>query len=101
MDPFENHTFQPRLVMRRGDMATAVRRLVTMVAPTNPALRKRIAEQPKIADMPPTHLVYPAAAVAVASGVMPLVEGHRFVVDRPVTGADAVDVIDRLTQLFR
>ena len=32
MDPFENHTFQPRLVIRRGDLATAVRRIVTMVA---------------------------------------------------------------------
>ena len=100
MDPFENHTFQPRLAIRRGDLATAVRRIVTMIAASNPALRKRIAEQPKIADMPATHLVYPAASVAVSSGVMPLVEG-RFEVGRPVTGAEAVAVIDRLQALSR
>jgi len=101
MDPFENHTFQPRLAMRRGDVATAVRRLVALAAPTNPALRKRLAQPPRIADMEPTHLVYPAAADAVASGVMPLLEGDRFDVNRPVTGGEAVDVINRLAQLVR
>jgi tetratricopeptide (TPR) repeat protein len=101
MDPFENHTFQPGQLVRRGDLATAVRRIVTALAATNPPLRKRIAVQPKIADMPPSHLVYPAAAVAVASGVMPLVDGERFDVNRPVTGAEAVAVIDRLQALSR
>jgi tetratricopeptide (TPR) repeat protein len=101
MDPFENHTFQPRLVIRRGDLATAVRRVVTMAAATNPALRARIAAQPRIADMPTTHLVYPAAAVAVASGVMPLVEGDRFEVNREVSGAEVVSAVERLQALIR
>jgi tetratricopeptide (TPR) repeat protein len=101
MDPFENHTFQPGLVIRRGDLATAVRRVVAMAASANAALRKRISAQPKIADMPATHLVYPAAAVAVASGVMPLLEGDRFEVNREVTGAEAVSTVERLQALLR
>jgi tetratricopeptide (TPR) repeat protein len=101
MDPFENHTFQPAVVIRRGDLATAVRRVLTMASATNPALRTRMAGQPTIADMPPTHLVYPAAAAAVAAGVMPLVDGMRFDVSRPVTGAEAVDVVNRLQALLR
>lgn len=101
MDPFENHTFQPGLVIRRGDLATAVRRVVTMAATTDPALRARIAAQPRIADMPTTHLVYPAAAVAVASGVLPLVDGDRFEVNREVTGAEAVSAVERLQALIR
>lgn len=101
MDPFENHTFQPRLVIRRGDLATAVRRVVTMAATTDPALRARVAAQPRIADMPTTHLVYPAAAVAVASGVMPLVDGDRFEVNREVTGAEVVSAVERLQALIR
>lgn len=101
MDPFENHTFQPRLGMRRGDVATAVRRLLALAAPGNAALRKRLAQPPKIADMPPAHLVYAAAADAVASGVMPLLEGDRFEVDRPVTGAEILAIIDRLQTLLR
>ena len=101
MDPFENHTFQPQLVMRRGDAATAVRRLVGLAARSSAPLRKRLAQQPKIADMPPTHLVYPAAADAVASGVMPLLEGDRFEVNRQVTGAEAVSIVERLQALVR
>jgi|RhiMethySRZTD1v2_1073278.scaffolds.fasta_scaffold47498_5 tetratricopeptide (TPR) repeat protein len=101
MDPFENHTFQPRLVIRRGDLATAVRRIVMLEAAANPALRQRISAQPAISDMPTSHLVYPAAAVAVAAGVMPLIDGSRFEVNRPVTGAEALEVIGRLQALSR
>ena len=101
MDPFENHTFQPRLAMRRGDVATAVRRLVALAASANAALRKRLAQPPKIADMPPTHLVYQAAADAVAAGVMPLLEGDRFEVNRPVTGSETADIVNRVAALFR
>ena len=101
MDPFENHTFQPGLGIRRGDLATAVRRVLMMASATNPVLRTRLAEQPPIADMPASHLVYPAAAAVVAVGVMPLVDGMRFEVNRPVTGAEAVDVINRLQALLR
>jgi tetratricopeptide (TPR) repeat protein len=101
MEPFENHTFQPRAQVRRSDLAAAVNRLVTLLAARNPALRKRIAERPKVADMSTGHLSYPAVAVAVASGVMPLLDGGRFQPGRAVNGAEAVDVIDRLLALAR
>ena len=101
MEPFENHTFQPRLALRRGDVATSVRRVVALAATNNAALRKRLAQRPKIADMPPTHLAYQAAMDAVASGVMPLLEGDRFEVNRPVTGAEATEIVNRLAALSR
>lgn len=99
IEPFENHTFQPRAQVRRGDLAAAVSRVVTLLAQQKPALRKRIAERPRIADMTAGHLTYPAAAVAVASGVMPLLPGDRFQVNRAVTGAEATETIDRLRAL--
>ena len=39
-------------------------------------------------------------AVAVASGVMPLLDGERFGVSRPVSGAEAVDIIGRVRSLM-
>jgi hypothetical protein len=101
IEPFENHTFQPRAQVRRSDLAAAVNRIVTILASRDPALRKRIAERPKIADMSAGHLSYPAVSVAVASGVMPLLDGGRFQPGRSVTGAEAVDVVDRLRVLAR
>ena len=101
IEPFENHTFQPRAVVRRGDLAAAVNRVVTLLAPRDPALRTRIAERPRIADMAEQHLSYPAVAVAVASGVMPLLDGGRFQVNRVVTGAEAGEVVERLRALVQ
>jgi tetratricopeptide (TPR) repeat protein len=101
IEPFENHTFQPRASVRRGDLAAAVSRIVTALAAGNPALRKRIAERPKIADMSPGHLSYPAVSLAVASGVMPLLDGGRFQAGRGVGGGEAIEVIERLRALAR
>jgi Tfp pilus assembly protein PilF len=101
IEPFENHTFQPRTQVRRGDLAAAVSRVVTLLASGDPALRKRIAARPAIADMTPTHLSYSAAAVAVSSGVMPLLDGGRFQVGRVVTGAEAVEIVERLRAIAR
>jgi hypothetical protein len=99
---FPNHTFQPRGRVRRGDLAAAVSRLVLLAAAD--AAERRDAwttARPKIADMAPGHLSYPAVSVAVASGVMPLDEGDRFAVTRPVSGAEAIDVVERVAALAR
>lgn len=99
LEAFPNHTFQPRTRVRRADLATAVSRVVTLMANASPALRVHLTAKPAIADMAPGHLNYPAASVAVSAGVLPLLEGNRFQVGRAVSGAEAVAAIDRLQTL--
>jgi hypothetical protein len=99
MDPFANHTFQPRTRLRRGDLAMVVSRLLGLIAARDPDLRARLAQRPVIADMTPRHTQYAAAAAAVASGVMPLLAGDRFQVGQAVTGAEAVEALDRVRAL--
>jgi tetratricopeptide (TPR) repeat protein len=99
LEPFENHTFQPRQRVRRADLAGAVRRLAELVAERDAALKARLAQRPKIADIGPAHLNYPAVSVAVASGIMPLLDGDRFQVSRAVTGAEAIEVVDHIRRL--
>jgi len=99
MDPFENHTFQPRTRVRRGDLAVAVSRLLSLVAARDPDVRARLAKRPAIADITPTHVQYDAVVAAVASGVLPLLQGDRFVVAQQVNGAEAVEAIDRVRAL--
>jgi tetratricopeptide (TPR) repeat protein len=99
MDPFENHTFQPLARVGRGDLAVAVSRLLSVVAARDPEVRTRLAKRPVIADMTPRHVQYAAVLAAVASGVMPLLPGDRFLVAQQVTGAEAVDAIDRVRAL--
>jgi Tfp pilus assembly protein PilF len=100
IEPFENHTFQPRAQVRRGDLAAAVSRVLTLMAGRDPALRKKLAERPRISDMSTGHLRYSAAAASVASGVMPLLDG-RFQVNRAITGAEATETIERLRALAK
>ena len=99
IEPFENHTFQPGAAVRRGDLASAVSRLLALVASSDQAVRSRLGQRPAIADVPQRHLQYEAVSAVVAVGVMPLVESDRFDVGRPVSGEEAVQVIDRVRAL--
>ena len=99
MDPFANHTFQPGARVTRGDLAGAASRVVALIAASRPDLRPRLVERPQIVDMAEGHLSYPAVSVAVASGAMPLLDGGRFETARPVSGAEALDVVARLRAL--
>ena len=99
IDPFANHTFQPGTLITRADLAGAVSRVVAVIAARRPEIRPRLAERPQIADMAAEHLSYPAVSVAVASGVMPLLDGGRFQVVRFVSGAEAIDVVARVRAL--
>ena len=98
LDPFTNHTFQPRGPVRRAELATAASRIVALVSARGGAQPSGAASRPVIADMNPTHLDYPAASRVVAAGVMVLVSG-RFLPARPVSGAEATETVERLRRL--
>ncbi len=100
MEPFSNHAFQPRAVVRRVDLAQAVVRLLSRIAADNPAEAKTWeAARGKFSDLAPGHLAYPAASAAVASGVMGVEADAAFQPSRPVTGAEAVESIAKLEVL--
>jgi tetratricopeptide (TPR) repeat protein len=95
MDPFDNHTFQPRAAVARADLALAVTRLLGQLA-SDAQIRTWQNARQRFSDIPPSHLAYPAASVAVASGVLPRTPDESFQPSRPVTGAEASQAIERL-----
>ena len=98
IDPFANHTFQPDLVVRRVDLAQAVVQLLTRVA--SPAeLRSWQTSGRAFSDLSTGHLAHPAALVAVASGVMTAGPGDAFGPAASVSGAEAVEAIERLESM--
>jgi tetratricopeptide (TPR) repeat protein len=102
MEPFPNHTFQPNATVSRGDLAQAVSRVLSLIGTEKPRLAARWRDpRPKFADIGPTHLMYPAAARAVSSGVMAPLEGDTFQLTRPATGPEARDVVSKLEVLAR
>jgi tetratricopeptide (TPR) repeat protein len=95
MDVYPNHTFQPRSVVRRVDLAQVVSRVLAVAGVE---AQKAAGNRPAIADVGPDHLRYKDVAAAVGSGVMTL-DGTAFRPSRIVSGAEAVDVIQKLERL--
>lgn len=91
MDVYPNHTFQPGATVRRGDLAQAVGTILDLLNwPSGTA--------PVLSDMSPTHLFHHAASRAVGAGLMDVTSSGAFEAWRPVTGREAVDVIEALVR---
>lgn len=100
MEPFANHQFQPRTVVRRTDLAQAVARLLAKIAAQHPSQHPSWENaRLKFGDLSAGHLAYPAASVAVAAGVMKNGPNDTFQPSRAVSGAEAIDAIDKLQSL--
>jgi tetratricopeptide (TPR) repeat protein len=92
MDLYPNHTFQPWAAVRRVDLARAAARILDR-------LRWPRATAAPPADMPPSHLDYEAVERALGAGVMSLAADGAFEPSRPVTGPEAIEVVDAVARL--
>ena len=100
IEPFDNHTFQPRGVVRRSDLAIVMSRLLARLATQDPIRgRSWQAARIKFTDLVPTHLAYPAASMTVAAGVMAAGADTTFQPSKVVTGAEALAAIARVEAL--
>jgi tetratricopeptide (TPR) repeat protein len=100
VEAYANHTFQPRGVVRRVDLAQAASRLLSLVATSQPARAQAwIGARGRFSDMTTSHLAYPAASMAVAAGILQPTSDGAFQPTRPVSGAEAADAIDRIRAL--
>lgn len=99
MEPFANHTFQPAAPVRRADLAQVLSRLLPLTGAGPAALQAWQSARPTFADLSASHLAYPAASVAVASGLMSVRPGGAFQPSNTVTGAEAGAAIGRLEDL--
>ncbi len=101
METYANHTFQPNATVRRSDLAQVASRMLAVIASRDPSLASRWqGARPAFSDIGPGHLAYPAAAAAVAAGVMSTDEG-AFRPSRPVTGAEGMAAVEALEALAR
>jgi tetratricopeptide (TPR) repeat protein len=100
MDAYDNHTFQPRALVRRADLALAMSRLLQRVAAASPDQgRSWESARLKFSDLSAGHLAYPAASMAVAAGVMRTGPEDAFQPSQVVNGAEAVAAVARIEQL--
>lgn len=100
MEVYPNNTFQPGAIVRRGDLAAAASRILTVIATEKPSLGAGWrSARPRFSDLPPGNLNYPPAARAVAAGVIQPIDKDSFQVSRAVTGEEAIAAVNRLLAL--
>jgi Flp pilus assembly protein TadD len=92
MDVYPNHTFQPGATVRRVDLArAAARTLEVLHVPAGAA--------PAPADMSRSHLDFAVVERVLAAGLMGLTPAGAFEPWRPVSGREAIDVVDAVGRL--
>jgi tetratricopeptide (TPR) repeat protein len=97
MEVYQNHTFQPDTPVDRATLARVVSRALNLLAARDEGLARRWQQaQPTFNDLPPTHVSYPAAALAVAAGLLQNGADNNFEPTRPVSGSEAVAAVGRL-----
>jgi len=102
MEAYPNHSFGPRGVVRRLELAQVAGRILGLIELRRPVIgRQWRAARPRITDLPSSHLGYAAAAMAVGADVMSLLDGSSFKPTRVVAGSEALDVVQRLEELAR
>jgi tetratricopeptide (TPR) repeat protein len=92
MEVYPNHTFQPGAVVRKGDLAAALGRVLDLTGfPSQPA--------PVLKDVSPANLLHHGATRVVAAGLMEVTPEGAFEPWRLVSGKDAVAVVEALARL--
>jgi tetratricopeptide (TPR) repeat protein len=91
MAVYPNHTFQPGAVVRRGDLARALQQVLDLLGyPQAPV--------PGLADLTRSSLHFYPAGRVVAAGLMDLTPSGAFEAWRPVSGEEAVQVVENLVR---
>jgi len=89
MDLFPNHTFQPGLAVRRGDLARSAARVLDLTG-----VRAQPGAVPL--DMAPANAAYEAVVRVVGLGLMELNAEGGFEPGRAVSGREGLDVVGAL-----
>jgi len=87
MDPYPNHTFQPAAVVRRVELARAAARALERLG-----VPRAAAPAPR--DMSTAHLDYDAVERVLGAGLMSLTASFTFEPWRPVSGQEAIEVVE-------
>jgi len=92
MDVYPNHTFQPGATVRRSDVARALGRVLDL-------LRWPRAAAPAPTDISPSNLSYDRVDRVLGAGLMDLQPNGAFEPWRPVTGPEAIDIMEALVRV--
>lgn len=99
MDPYPNHTFQPRDEIRRLDLAIAASRVLDLISTQEPTRAGQWTSRTvTLVDLQPSHPAFKDVSRAIVAGVLDA-PNRTFDPTRLVTGSEAQDAVLRLERL--
>ncbi len=102
MSVFDNHTFQPRRIINRAELAEAAVRLIGVLQAGGSKFVPLVeARRIQIADVSPDSYYYQAITRALAFQVMSLTPERMFEPERTVSGHEAIRVMDLILDLAK
>lgn len=102
MGVYDNHTFQPRRIINRAELAeTAVRLIRVLQARGRRFVPLVEARRIQVADVTPENYFYPVIVEALSYQVMALDPMRMFEPERTVSGREAIRVLDIILSLAR
>ncbi|MHB8054772.1 MAG: tetratricopeptide repeat protein [Candidatus Aminicenantales bacterium] len=102
MEVYSNHTFQPKKVMNRAEMAETVDHLIAFLNKKGRTIVAQIpAERIHLTDVPPDHPYAPPIIRAVSFQIMDIFPDRTFRPDQSVTGTEAIRILDLLAGLAK
>ena len=102
MEVYSNHTFQPKKDLTRAEMAETVVHLVDFLKKKgHPIVAQIPVERIRLADVPPDHAYAQPITLAVSYQLMDLSQDRTFKPELPVSGAEAIRILDLLAGLVK
>ena len=102
MSAYDNHTFQPRRIINRAELAEAAVRLMGVLQKRGARFVPLVeTRRIVIADVSPDNLYYDAVTKALGYQIMTLTPERRFEPDRTVSGEEAIRVMDLILGLAK
>ncbi len=102
LDVYANHTFQPKKIFTRAEMADVLNKLINYLKRKNYVFISQIPpEKIQISDVSPDNYYYQPILRIVSYGIMNLSADRSFNPDLPVSGQEAIRLLDIILTLIK
>lgn len=101
LDVYSNHTFQPKKVVTRGEMAEILFRLINHLKRKGVNFIRQIPpDKIQISDVSPQHIYYQPILQIVSYDIMNLSADRAFNPDLPISGQETIRLLDIILTLI-
>ncbi len=102
LDVYSDHTFRPRNIITRAEMAETLARMLNFFRQQGRKIRPLIpAEKIILPDVSPEHTYYASIIEVIAHQLMELLPDKRFNPEGTISGREAIKTLDLLLALIQ